>query len=76
MSQSDTPDHTGSRKPTDGGGLGSIDDVQGHPGAGSPPGPAIKPPGKEPPQPGSDPTRTVQQPPEQGSDGGTEEQPS
>ncbi|GEP08151.1 hypothetical protein MOX02_61890 [Methylobacterium oxalidis] len=76
MSQSDTPDPSGSGKPTDGGGLGSIDDVQGHPGAGSPPGPAIKPPGKEPPQPGSDPTRTVQPRTERGPEADVEKQPS
>lgn len=76
MSQSNTSDPAGSGKPTNGGGLGSIDDVQGHPGAGNPPGPAIKPTGKEPPQPGSDPTRTVQPPPQQDTDENSGEQPN
>jgi len=41
MIQSDSPKNP---KPLDspGGGLGSIDDQQGHPGKGSPPGPDIK----------------------------------
>ncbi|GJE43753.1 hypothetical protein AEGHOMDF_2932 [Methylobacterium soli] len=43
MIQSRSPDNP---KPLDspggGGGLGSIDDQQGHPGKGSPPGPDIK----------------------------------
>ncbi|MER2268637.1 hypothetical protein [Methylobacterium oxalidis] len=76
MSQSDTPDPSGSQKPTDGGGLGSIDDVQGHPGAGSPPGPDVKPDADQ-DQPRSDPTPGTQSmPTEDGSDKEAEKQPS
>ncbi|AWN43629.1 hypothetical protein DK389_27885 [Methylobacterium durans] len=76
MSQSDRPDPSGSGTPSEGGGLGSIDDVQGHPGKGSPPGPDIDP-SADPDQPRSDPTPGTQSiPAERGPGSEAEKQPS